>query len=214
MIDRYPPPGGRRTVLGDGRAEVETMTVDEIVVDDQSIEAVSKGFDGDVMVMQVDATTWRLQHRLIYCDGGEPIVVPIGTETDFASVPRPFVWLIPRYGLYTRAAILHDHLCQTEECDRREADRIFREAMNDLDVAFLRRWMMWAAVRTSMFKGKGLRDLPLWLLVALPTALFMVVPATVILVWLAMFWVVEMVVFGVLFLTGQRPNRPRLRVRL
>ena len=32
--------------------------------------------------------------------------VPAGFDTDFASVPTPFTWLVPRYGLYTKAAIL------------------------------------------------------------------------------------------------------------
>ena len=32
--------------------------------------------------------------------------------TDLASVPRFLTWLIPRYGQYTRAAIIHDYLCQ------------------------------------------------------------------------------------------------------
>jgi hypothetical protein len=38
--------------------------------------------------------------------------IPAGEETDFASVPSPFVWFIPRYGRYTKAAILHDGLCR------------------------------------------------------------------------------------------------------
>jgi hypothetical protein len=33
-------------------------------------------------------------------------------ETDLASVPRLLTWLVPRYGTYTKAAVLHDYLCQ------------------------------------------------------------------------------------------------------
>ena len=34
-------------------------------------------------------------------------------KTDLASVPRVMTWLFPRYGQYTKAAVLHDYLCQT-----------------------------------------------------------------------------------------------------
>jgi len=33
-------------------------------------------------------------------------------STDLASVPRSLTWLFPRYGKYTKAAVLHDFLCQ------------------------------------------------------------------------------------------------------
>ena len=71
--------------------------------------------------------------------------------TDFASVPRAFAWFIPRYGRYTKAAILHDYLCRVAvpagRISRIDADGIFRQAMRELGVPFLRRWIMWAAVR-------------------------------------------------------------------
>jgi hypothetical protein len=77
--------------------------------------------------------------------------VPVHKRTDFASVPRAFVWFIPRYGRYTKAAILHDYLCSVAvpagRIGRIDADGIFRQAMRELGVPFLRRWIMWAAVR-------------------------------------------------------------------
>jgi Protein of unknown function (DUF1353) len=93
--------------------------------------------------------------------------------TDLASVPRSLTWLIPRYGMYTKAAVLHDYLCQTAgketiavyptptaraACagpdepvlitleDRSDADEIFRLAMTELGVPWARRWLMWSAV--------------------------------------------------------------------
>lgn len=76
-------------------------------------------------------------------------VIPF--QTDLASVPRFLTWLVPRYGLYTKAALIHDHLCSARPednpaRDRFEADEIFREAMRELGVGWLRRWMMWGAV--------------------------------------------------------------------
>lgn len=45
------------------------------------------------------------------------LLVPASTsrpfKTDLASVPRVMTWLFPRYGQYTKAAVLHDYLCQT-----------------------------------------------------------------------------------------------------
>jgi hypothetical protein len=94
--------------------------------------------------------------------------------TDLASVPRSLTWLIPRYGMYTKAAVLHDYLCQnigrdtvevfptpavargsgaaptdTQEIrikDRSDADEIFRLVMTELGVPWARRWLMWGAV--------------------------------------------------------------------
>jgi Protein of unknown function (DUF1353) len=57
-------------------------------------------------------------------------------ETDFASVPRVFVWFLPRYGRYTKAAILHDYLWREAvpagKLRLAEADVIFRHAMHEL----------------------------------------------------------------------------------
>ena len=66
--------------------------------------------DGDVLVRQVDAKQWELREPVVYQGAQETFTVPTGFRTDFASIPRLVVWLIPRYGLYTRSAILHDYL--------------------------------------------------------------------------------------------------------
>lgn len=41
--------------------------------------------------------------------------------TDLASAPRILTWLLPGYGKYTKAAVLHDYLCQRFGAD--PADR-------------------------------------------------------------------------------------------
>ena len=192
-------------------------TTQQAQPDGSGAAALENAFEGDVQVLQIDAANWRLLKDLTYRGRGDSIpriTVPAGSETDFASVPRPFVWLVPRYGLYTPAAILHDYLCRSKSVPKAECDRIFREAMNDLKVAFLRRWIMWAAVRVTIVRGDGLRDLPRWLAIALPAAVFVIVPAAVILVWLALFWVIETIVYWPLRLVGRRPNPPKLRIKL
>ena len=103
------------------------------------------------MSQQVNEQDWKTLRALVYHASAEEFEVPVHSGTDFASVPRVFVWFIPRYGRYTKAAILHDYLCRVEVPARRisriDADGIFRQAMRELGVPFLRRWIMWAAVR-------------------------------------------------------------------
>jgi Protein of unknown function (DUF1353) len=110
----------------------------------------------------------QIGRLLVPASVSEPFV------TDLASVPRSLTWLIPRYGMYTKAAVLHDYLCQTVGTetiavyptpdtapaadagpqepalitlgDRSDADEIFRLAMTDLGVPWARRWLMWSAV--------------------------------------------------------------------
>jgi hypothetical protein len=159
------------------------------------------GFEpgGTVDVRQVGDQSWTTLRELIYHGKVDDFPVPVDEPTDFASVPRLFVWFIPRYGRYTPAAILHDHLCRNEvpaRLSRLEADGIFRQAMRELDVPFLRRWIMWAAVRWGALtvaegrKGwwKEAWRVALITLLALP----IVTPAaTVILITIPVFYLLE-----------------------
>jgi hypothetical protein len=160
--------------------------------------------DSTVDVQQVDDREWRLLSELRYEGNMQAFIVPVGTTTDFASVPRAFVWFLPRYGRYTKAAILHDHLWRVAvpagELSLPDADGIFRRAMRELEVPFLRRWLMWAAVRLgALAKPRGteawLRQswqvFPL-LLFALP---LVVLPGALIVVALGLLFVVEWVVY-------------------
>lgn len=63
---------------------------------------------------------------------GEAITVPIGTKSDGASTPR-LIWReIPPFGIYWRAAFLHDYLYRDTERPKAECDDIFLEAMESL----------------------------------------------------------------------------------
>ncbi|MFF0200131.1 DUF1353 domain-containing protein [Streptomyces sp. NPDC005017] len=162
--------------------------------------------DGDITVKQIDAETWELREELTYRGSSQTFVVPVPFRTDFASVPTMFVWLIPRYGVYTKAAILHDFLCREAPVSRADADGIFRRALRELGVSALRRWIMWAAVRTgSRLSGAGAGSWLLWLLVTVPAVAFLAVPALMVTVWLALFWVLEWIAY---LFTGRRtPGR-------
>lgn len=154
-----------------------------------------------VDVREIGDTTWQLLSGFEYRAQRDHYVVPEGERTDFASVPRVFIWFIPRYGIYTKAAILHDHLCRLSregKFSRRDADGIFRQAMRASGVTFLRRWIMWAAVRWGALGARnGLngwfgdiwRVLPITLVV-LPIVLPAVVAiAAALFVWYTAEWV-------------------------
>lgn len=171
-------------------------------------------FDSDsVTVRRRDDDRWTLEHALTYRGRRDTFIVPAGYVTDFASVPRPVVWLIPRFGRYTLAAILHDYLCEelarplprieevtgpTTVIGPRDVDGLFRRVMRELDVPPLRRWLMWCGVRWGALANPRRRAG--WSADALPVlglslvALPIVVPAALLIViGLAVYSVLEFV---------------------
>jgi hypothetical protein len=193
-----------------------------------------RGFEDPVVeVRQVDDKDWAILKKLDYHASTQDFQVPKEEETDFASVPRVFAWFLPRYGRYTPAAILHDHLWKVEVRDGnlslRDADGIFRQAMRELGVPFLRRWIMWAAVRWgALSKPGGRRDwlgeAPRVLLVTL-LALPIVAPAAaVILLTLPIFYLFELLVWVPLKVSQrvkarrgegiEKVNKPALRLKM
>lgn len=161
------------------------------------------GFESDLIVRQAGDFDWVLVEPLRYRGNEDLFEVPAGSKTDFASVPALFQWLIPRSGRYTRAAVLHDHLWKkAPEVSLADADGIFRRAMAELNVPFLRRWLMWAAVRiASLLKTwfrDGRKDIPRVLLLILAPGSVVIAGGVVVLVLLLGFWTIELIVVGVL----------------
>lgn len=98
-----------------------------------------------------DGRTWTIRQKFTYYVGeensDEKIVVPVGFQTDFASVPRPFWALVPRWGKHGKAAIVHDYCYWEQTYTRKRSDEIFREAMEVLGVASWTIFVMYWAVR-------------------------------------------------------------------
>jgi hypothetical protein len=94
---------------------------------------------------------WKLIEEFEYHvgteDSEEVIRVPAGFVTDFASVPRCFWSILPPWGKYGKAAVVHDFCYGTELYPRKRCDEIFLECMVVLQVARWKRWSMYAAVR-------------------------------------------------------------------
>ncbi len=162
-----------------------------------------------LQVEEVNEKRWRLLADLRYHGKFEDFVVPAGTLTDFASVPRLFTWLVPTSGKYTKAAVLHDYLCETELIPRNDADGVFRRALGEAEVPTVRRYVIWGAVRlASLLRGAKAGDIAGIVLLALlvvPLAAPIAIAVMCVLLGLSL---VEIVVWLALRVFGKTPPGP------
>ena len=113
----------------------------------------------DLVVVHVSDDIKRLVYPLEYESAllKRVIVVPVGFECNFASVPRvPFAyWLFG--GVADKAATLHDYAYSGAlGISRKTADDLFSEAMRASGVGAIRRRFMYGAVRA--FGGAFYRE--------------------------------------------------------
>lgn len=105
-----------------------------------------------------------------YIDGdkNKVVIVPRGFLTDGATVPRLLWGIIPPWGKYGQAVVLHDYLCefagfwnygQWETIRREDADLTFKSALKELGVNSLTSHLMYGAVslftKFAKFRGKS-----------------------------------------------------------
>lgn len=113
-------------------------------------------FTKPLTVTKISGRKWRVERSFKYylkTELGECVSVPVGFETDFASVPRLFWTLIPPDGLYTQAAVVHDYTYFKKLYKRSKCDRIFLDAMRVLGVPWYKRYTMYWAVRVGAWVG-------------------------------------------------------------
>lgn len=111
-------------------------------------------FDAELMVTydleaskRLKKDYWRVGKGFRYYIGAKGsnrwVDVPEGYLTDGASVPRAFWSLIPPWGVYGQATVVHDLLCEyltivedgrPKRITRQQADLILLEAMQVLEV--------------------------------------------------------------------------------
>lgn len=77
------------------------------------------------------------------------ITVPRGFVTDFASTPRAIWAVIPPFGRYQLAAVVHDYLYWEQGCTREQADKLFLKAMEESNVAPATRSVIFRSVRVG-----------------------------------------------------------------
>ena len=106
-------------------------------------------------------TRWKLVEEFEYLigdlDSGKVITVPVGFVTDFASIPRILWSILPPWGRYGKATVVHDYLyskdgvymdgTQAMKVTHKQADAIFLEAMTVLNVGKFVRTAMYLALR-------------------------------------------------------------------
>jgi len=106
---------------------------------------------------------WTLDEDLQYHiqaydgDGGYASVmvqIPAGFETDLASTPR-WLWpVLPPFGSYLKATVLHDYLYRILK-NRFLADALFRVAMRKCGTIYPVRLAMYCAVRVFGGRHQG-----------------------------------------------------------
>jgi hypothetical protein len=101
-----------------------------------------------------DDTVWALDTPLVYQSDllNAVITVPMGFQTDFASVPKvPIAYMFFGDRAH-REAVIHDYLYRFDSIPvvtREQADDVFYEAMKLRGKSFFVRWCMWAGVRAG-----------------------------------------------------------------
>lgn len=69
------------------------------------------------------AALWRVVAPFSYrVNPGDIVTVPVGFVTDLASIPRVFWDVLPPFGNYTEAAVIHDFLYSDPEQRKRGKD--------------------------------------------------------------------------------------------
>ena len=90
-------------------------------------------FKTKLKTFKIEKGVYALKSELIYKTDDLEIIVPVGFKTDLASVPKPLKKIWKPFGKYSRSAVLHDYLYETD-MDRKECDKLFKEAMISDDV--------------------------------------------------------------------------------
>lgn len=83
---------------------------------------------------------------------GDKVVVPKGTKTDFASVPKCLHMLFPPDGEYLYAAVVHDYLYENGIGTKKDADYLFKHAMLATGIP---RWKVFILYHCAKIWGKG-----------------------------------------------------------
>ncbi|MDE2106452.1 MAG: DUF1353 domain-containing protein [Patescibacteria group bacterium] len=86
-----------------------------------------------------DGRNWRVMRPFSFSTNDFLTVVPVGFVTDLASVPKIFWDILPPFGKYTEAAVVHDWLYRRQFTTRKFADGCLRAGMKACGVP---RWQV------------------------------------------------------------------------
>ena len=86
-------------------------------------------------VSTADGHNFTLLEPFTYlCKDGTIIIVPEGSQSDGASTPQILWNTLPPFGVYFKAAFLHDFLYRATEFPKEFCDNVLLEAMECLGV--------------------------------------------------------------------------------
>jgi hypothetical protein len=94
-----------------------------------------------------DGDYWYLTQKMTWVSGEQFIETPKGFVTDFASVPRPLWHLLPKWGGYGVASVIHDYLYWSQHIQRRDADLWLLKTAEEMGVGRFHARVIWGAVR-------------------------------------------------------------------
>lgn len=168
---------------------------------------MDRGFITPLRVEAVDACNWALLEDFLWEGSkGDVFKVAAGNMTDFASVPWWTQSILPRTGAWTKAAVLHDKMCEELNAHYRmpkvvgvpvfssiDTDAIFRKNARRGGTDPIRAELLWLGVRYGALfnparRGDWLRTAPRVL--ADTVAVF------------AFLWVLQYIYFGLVLLWG------------
>lgn len=129
---------------------------------EQITESTSDFFPDELVFkdggMKSGSRLFIIKQSFRYVSGYGEIKVPALFVTDGASIPRMFWNIFPPTGSYFKAAIIHDYLYSSlnDKFSRSESDLIFKEAMFNLGIGWIKRETIYRAVQLfgwTAFKG-------------------------------------------------------------
>jgi len=126
----------------------------------------TSGFKTDVKLKSLGKSHWwkrenfEVLEDIIYYSElmGQFYTIPKGFQSDLASTPYIFSWLLPPDGEYKYEALLHDYLYRTVTVNitRDQSDLVFEEAMI---VGIVDKWKRITLVKAvQLFGGSSFED--------------------------------------------------------
>lgn len=109
-------------------------------------------FDSGLLLEPAGGKFWSLARDLVYLGARERFTIPAGFRTDLASVPRVFWSVLPPFGDYAPAAVLHDALCRDPDISYADADgmlwRVTGQLVDDHGRPLIPAWQ-----RQALYRG-------------------------------------------------------------
>lgn len=111
--------------------------------------------DVRIRVAAGEPITYRTLREHLYGGKGYSFEVPLGADSDGASVPHRLLWAALTAVGYGKvralpAAVLHDHIYRRVDeatFGRKDADRAWREVGRECGLGLCGSWIAWALVR-------------------------------------------------------------------